>query len=197
MPSTPLRRRQSDIPDYESRRQGCVFGLEFRRQGCVFDFDSDVIEDTICGVPDLPSAYQGPAQTQVRNFSLPSYCDSHTPMRHDPHVALVCGNENHNRNSPGVKDQPPVPKDRAVDESSRRKCLSPFVYRGPDNELCRIPAIVLTEGEDDLTHISQLQKKLQARPLGMFPPSISELHDIVIAVRVPNTAFDSKDFICR
>ena len=186
MPSTPLRRRQSGIPDYESRHQGCVF-----------DFDSDVIQDTICGAPDLPSAYQGPAHTQVRNFSLPSYCDSHTPMRHDPHVVLVQGNENHNRNSPVLKDQPPVPKDPAVDESSRRKCLSPFVYRGPDNELCQIPAIVLTEGEDDRTHVSQLQKKLQARPLGMFPPSISELHDIVIAVRVPNTAFDSKDFICR
>ena len=79
--------------------------------GCVFDFDSDVIQDTICGAPDLPSAYQGPAHTQVRNFSLPSYCDSLTPMRRDPHVALVQGNENHNRNSPVLKDLPPVPKD--------------------------------------------------------------------------------------
>jgi hypothetical protein len=153
----------------------------------VFDFESDVIEDTIYVASDLPSAYQGPAQTQVRNFSLPSYCDRLAPIPED-HVALVRDNENHNRNPPVLEDLPPVSRNLAVDELSRRKCLSPFAYRGPDNQLCQIPPIVLTEGEDDLTHVSQLQKKLRARPLGMFPPSISELHDIVTEVRVPDDA---------
>jgi hypothetical protein len=177
MPS--LRRRQSGISDLD---------LESHRQGCVFDPQFDVLTDTMWGCSYLPSAHQRPARTRVPNFSLSSYCDK-LPLIPDVHVALVQGNENHNRNPPVPNDEdlPSVPKDLTVDEPSRRKCLSPFAYLGPDNQLCQIPPIVLTEGQDDLTHVSQLQKKLRARPLGMFPPSISELRDIVTELRVPES----------
>jgi hypothetical protein len=178
LPSAPLRRRQGGISSLD---------LEPRRQGCVFDDEFNVLKDTMWGYSYLP--YRRPARTRVRNFSLPSHCDELAIIPEDQ-VASVQGNENHNRNPPvpNDKDLPPVPKDLKGDEPSRHKCLTPFTYLGPDNQLCQIPPIVLTEGQDDLTHVSQLQKKLRARPFGMFPPSMSELHDIVTEVRVPDAA---------
>jgi hypothetical protein len=169
LPSAPL-----------PRRRGGISGPESRCQGCVFDDEFDVLKDAICGASHLSFAYQRPAQTHVRNFSLPSYCNRLAPNPED-RAALVRDNENHDRNPPVLKDLPPMPKDLAVDEPSRRKYPSPFAYLGPDNQLHQIPPIVLTEGQDEVSHVSQFQEKLRARPLGMFPPSISELHDIVMS----------------
>lgn len=187
LPSATLRRRQSGVSRPESRRQGCVFESEF-----------DVQKDTICGTFYLPTAYQRPAQNPVRNFSLPSYCDRLVLISEEDN-AFVQGNKNHNRDSPAPKDKdlPSLPKDLAVDEPSCRKCLSPFSDLGPNNQLCQIPPIVLTEGHDDLTHASQLQEKLRARPIGMFPPSMSELYDIITKVRVPDAAHNGNDFLCH
>ena len=188
-----------------SRRRGCLLGVRFRHQGCVFDSESDVREDTTCGASYLPFADQGPAQTRVRNFSLPSYCNR-LALRFEDHVALVRGNEDQNRNPSVLKDLPlvlenrdlpPVPKDLAVDEPLCRKFLSPFTYLGPDNQLRQIPPIVLTEGHDDLTHVSPLREKLRARPLGIFPPSTSELHDFITRFRTADVSRNINDFLCR
>lgn len=74
----------------------------------------------------------------------------------EDHVALVKGEQNHNCKSW-------TQKDRIAFEQSRRELLPPGTYLGPCQQVCPVPKIILTEGQDQWTHALQLHSQLRSQ----------------------------------
>lgn len=100
-------------------------------------------------------------QSPVRNFSLPTfhltqprtmtryYLSALTP---DDKTALAQGEQNHNLKSW-------TPENLILQEETRKDLAPTNVYIGPDKQVCIIPSIIVTDGQDQRAHIKQLAYK--------------------------------------
>lgn len=100
-------------------------------------------------------------QSPARNFSLPTFhpTQPRTMTRYypsaltpDDKTALAQGEQNHNLKSW-------TPKDLILQEETRKDLAPTNVYIGLDKQVCIIPSIIITDGQDQRAHIKQLAYK--------------------------------------
>ena len=123
-------------------------------------------------VPHLPANNnRRRRQSPVRNFSLPTYHPEQpytmsryyaTALTSEDRIALAQGIKNHN-----LKRW--TPKNLILHEEARKDLMPAHTYIGPDDQVCIIPVIIVTDGPNSRTHAKQLSQKLHTQRSSSAP----------------------------
>ena len=123
-------------------------------------------------VPEPPANNKRSHQpTPVRNFSLPTFHPKQprkmaryyaSALTHDEKTALAEGQKNHNLKSWTAKHL-------ILHEEALKDIKPTNLYIGPDEEVCIIPVIIVTDGQKARTHKQQLCHKLHKLRVSSAP----------------------------